>query len=169
LGIWNFLTIEPGYNRVNSKRGFMKNYQFEYVIYISATPRAVWNALIDANSTAKYWQHINISDWRPGSRWEHRRSGKKPTLDLIGKVLEFSPPRRLVLSWAFPSDESRKDKHSRVTIEIEPFRRITRLTLKHDMLESGSNMQKGIAEGWPKVLASLKSLMETKHPLPKLW
>jgi uncharacterized protein YndB with AHSA1/START domain len=73
------------------------------------------------------------------------------------------------LSWAFPDDEARAKKHSRVTIEIEPYRKVVRLTVTHSGLEPGSEMLEGITEGWPKVLSSLKSLMETGKPLPVLW
>ena len=143
--------------------------QFVYVTYISTSPEKLWNALIDPKVTAKYWQHENVSDWHPGSRWEHRRSDKKGTLDLVGKVIESSPPRRLVLTWAFPADEAKEEKHSRVTFEIEPIGDVVRLTVTHDQVELGSEMLEGIRKGWPKVLSSLKSLLELGRPLPSLW
>jgi uncharacterized protein YndB with AHSA1/START domain len=143
--------------------------QFVSVTYISTTPVKLWNALIDPKLTAKYWQHENISDWKAGSKWEHRGIDKDQTLRLVGKVIESSPPRRLVLTWAFPADEAREKKHSRVMFEIEPFGDVVRLTVTHDRLEPGSEMLKGIREGWPKVLSSLKSLLEVGRQLPKLW
>jgi uncharacterized protein YndB with AHSA1/START domain len=147
----------------------MEKPRFVYVTYISATPREVWKALIEPKTTAKYWQHENVSDWKPGSRWVHRRSGGQKHVDLVGRVLESAPHRRLVLSWALPADEARQDKHSRVTFEVKPFRRVVRLTVIHDHLEPGSEMLDGITDGWPKVLSSLKSLLETGRPLPVLW
>ena len=142
---------------------------FIYVIYISSTPTRVWKALFDPAITKKYWQHQNVSDWRVGSGWEHRAFDKERTLRLIGKVIEFSPPRRLVLSWAFPEDEAREDRHSRVAIDIEPFGTVVRLTVTHGRLEPGSRMLRGISEGWPMVLSSLKSLLEKGRALPQLW
>jgi hypothetical protein len=38
-------------------------------------------------------------------------------------------------------------------------------TVTHDQLMAGSNMLKGITNGWPRVLSSLKSLLETGRPL----
>jgi uncharacterized protein YndB with AHSA1/START domain len=73
------------------------------------------------------------------------------------------------LSWAFPADATRDEEHSRVTFAIEPFRTVTRLTVTHDQLTPGSEMLEGITEGWPKVLSSLKSLLESGRPLPQLW
>jgi len=143
--------------------------EFVYVTYIAASPEKLWKALIDPKVTAQYWQHENISDWKPGSKWEHRESNKERTLKLVGKVIESSPPRRLVVTWAFPADAAHEEKHSRVTFEIEPLGNLGRLTVTHDRLEPDSEMLKGITKGWPKVLSSLKSLMETGNPLPKLW
>jgi uncharacterized protein YndB with AHSA1/START domain len=147
----------------------MEKPQFVYVMYISTTPEKLWNALLDSKMTAKYWQHDNISDWKPGSKWEHRSSDKERALKLVGKVIESTPPRRLVLTWAFPADEAHEAKHSRVTFEIEPVNDVVRLTVTHDHLEPGSEMLQGIMKGWPKVLSSLKSLLETGRPLPRLW
>jgi uncharacterized protein YndB with AHSA1/START domain len=143
--------------------------QFVYVTYISTSPEKLWNALIDPKVTAKYWQHENVSDWKPGSTWEHRSADKERTLRLVGKVIEVSPPQRLVLTWAFPADEAHEEKHSIVTFEIEPVGGVVRLTVTHSRLGPGSEMVEGITEGWPKVLSSLKSLMEMGRPLPKLW
>ena len=147
----------------------MEKSQFVYVTYISTSPKKLWNALIDPKITAKYWQHVNVSDWQAGSKWEHRGADKERTLKLVGKVIESCPPRRLVLTWAFPADEAREEKQSRVTFEIEPIGNVVRLTVTHNRLEPGSEMLQGITEGWPKVLSSLKSLMEVGRPLPKLW
>jgi uncharacterized protein YndB with AHSA1/START domain len=151
------------------KEVVMERAHFVYVVYIAASPGKLWSALIDAKMTRKYWQHENISDWRLGSKWEHRSSDKERTLKLVGKVIENSSPRRLVLTWAFPADAAHDNKHSRVTFEIEPIGDVVRLTVTHDRLEPGSEMLQGITEGWPKVLSSLKSLMEVGKALPPLW
>jgi len=143
--------------------------QFVYVTYISTSPEKLWHALIDPKMTKKYWQHENVSDWRSGAKWEHRSLNQERTLKLVGKVIESDAPRRLILTWAFPVDEANEEKHSRVTFNIEPYRDVVRLTVTHDRLEPASEMLRGITEGWPKVLSSLKSLMETERPLPQLW
>jgi hypothetical protein len=56
-----------------------------------------------------------------------------------------------------------------VTIELEPVAGVIRLTATKDRLEGDAEMLEGISDGWPKVLASLKSLMEVGKALPKLW
>lgn len=142
--------------------------QFVYVTYIATTPDKLWNALMDSKMTRQYWHHDNVSDWKPDSRWEHQRNGEKK-IDVVGKVLEIQPPRRLVLSWAFPADENRPDRHSRVTFEIEPHRDVVKLTVVHDQLDGQGDMEKGIVRGWPMVLSSLKTLLERGEALPVLW
>ena len=52
-----------------------------------------------------------------------------------------------------------------MTFVIEPVADMVRLTVVHDELEAGSEMQRKITEGWPRVLSSLKSLLETGRPL----
>ncbi len=147
----------------------MEQSNFVYVTYIATTPDKVWNALTDPKLTAKYWQHENVSDWKPGSRWEHRSSEGDGEIHMVGKVVEVTPPRKLVLTWVDPEEEEMADKYSRVTISVEPHHDTTRLTVTHDRLEPGSEMLEAITDGWPMVLSSLKSLLETGRPLPKLW
>jgi len=138
---------------------------FVYVIYIASTPEMVWKALLDGEFTRQYWGHDNVSDWRPGSTWEHRRSDETRALRLVGEVLESQPPHRLVITWADPKDKANRDRHSRVAFDIERVGNGVRLTVTHDDLETGSGMERGIREGWPRVLSSLKSLLETGKPL----
>jgi uncharacterized protein YndB with AHSA1/START domain len=138
---------------------------FVYEIYIATQPETVWKALLDGEFTRQYWGHENVSDWKPGSAWEHRRTDAARTVVMLGEVLEAQPPRRLVITWADPKDRARRDCHTRVTFEIEPVADMVRLTVTHDELEAGSDMHRKISEGWPRVLCSLKSLLETGRPL----
>jgi len=67
--------------------------KFVYVSYIQSTPEKVWNALIDPEVTRKYWgNHHNASDWKVGSRWEHRDYDDATLVDIVGKVVETAPP-----------------------------------------------------------------------------
>jgi uncharacterized protein YndB with AHSA1/START domain len=143
----------------------MSSHEFVYVTYIAAKPQRIWDALIKAEFTRQYWGHDNVSDWKPGSAWEHR-DADGGNLKLVGKVVEFDPPRRLVLTWANPADRGNPSAHSRVTITLEPIEEMVRLTVVHDQLVPGSDMQRGIEAGWPRVISSLKSFLETGKPLP---
>jgi uncharacterized protein YndB with AHSA1/START domain len=138
---------------------------FVYVIYIASTPEVVWKALLDGEFTRQYWGHDNVSDWKPGSSWEHRDAAGG-NIRLIGEVLESRPPHRLVITWVEPKDKANRDRHSRVAFDVEPVGGMVRLTVTHDELEAGSKMDTSIRSGWPRVLSSLKSLLETGKPLP---
>jgi uncharacterized protein YndB with AHSA1/START domain len=149
---------------------------FVYVTYIATTPEKVWRALVDTEVTRQYWAdpigncpaHVNVSDWKPGSRWEHQCVDDSRTIDIVGKVVESAPPRRLVLTWARPSEAEDNSKHSRVTFDIEPHGDgLVRLTVTHEDLERDPQMLTGISGGWPKVLSNLKTLLETGHALPR--
>jgi uncharacterized protein YndB with AHSA1/START domain len=137
--------------------------KFVYVTYIASTPERVWNALREGELTRQYWGHENVSDWKPGSPWRHVMSDAARTPRIVGEVLESVPQRRLVLSWAEPADAANRAKHSRVAIDIEKISDMVRLTVTHDELEP--DMLGKIASGWPRVLSSLKSFLETGKPL----
>jgi uncharacterized protein YndB with AHSA1/START domain len=143
----------------------METTEFVYVTYIKSTPENVWNALLDNEMIRQYWgRHKNVSDWKVGSMWLHQDYDTDDT-DIEGKVVEIEEPRRLVLTWIGATKDLRTEKPSRVTFNIEPFLDVTRLTLTHDQLEAGSKMDEGIRAGWPSVLSSLKTLLETGSPL----
>jgi uncharacterized protein YndB with AHSA1/START domain len=71
-----------------------------------------------------------------------------------------------VLTWGDPKDAAMPSAQSRVALELEPIGQMVRLTVTHDELETGSDMLRGITAGWPRVLSSLKSQLETGKPLP---
>jgi uncharacterized protein YndB with AHSA1/START domain len=138
---------------------------FVYVTYIEATPENVWHALTDAGLTARYWGHSNVSDWQPGSTWEHQRTDGSGIADVVGKIVESDPPRRLVFTWAAPGQDQAGDP-TVVTFDIEPYGEIVRLTATHENLADEAERD-AAAAGWAAVLANLKSLLETGHPLPQ--
>lgn len=138
---------------------------FVYVTYIESTPEKVWQALTDADLTAEYWGHSNVSDWQVGSRWEHQRTDGTGAADVVGTVLESSPPTRLVSTWDEPG-EGLADGPSRVTFDIERCGEIVRLTVTHEDLPD--EHERGVAAaGWAAVLSNLKSFIETGHVLPQ--
>jgi len=134
---------------------------FVYVTYIRSTPEKVFEAITKPEIARRYWGHENVSDWKPGSGWQHVRANAERTVQLVGKVVEVAPPTRLVITWADPSQAADPASHSRVTFDVAPYDEMVRLTVTHDELEAGSGMAKGIQQGWPIVLSSLKSLLET--------
>ena len=134
---------------------------FVYVTYIRSTPEKVFEAITKPEIARRYWGHENVSDWKPGSTWKHVRADEQHAVELVGKVVEIAPPTRLVITWANASQADDPAGYSRVSFDIAPYEEMVRLTVTHDELEAGSGMAKGIQHGWPIVLSSLKSLLET--------
>lgn len=134
---------------------------FVYVTFIRSTPQKVFEAITRPEVARRYWGHENISEWTPGSDWQHVRDDAQRTVNLVGKVVEVDAPTRLVITWASPSQAADPDAYSRVTFDVTSYEGMVRLTVTHDELEAGSGMDKGIRQGWPIVLSSLKSLLET--------
>jgi uncharacterized protein YndB with AHSA1/START domain len=149
----------------------MNKPSFVYVTYIRTTPEKVWDAITNPKMAGQYWGggcHANISDWKVGSKWEHQRTDGSNVVDVTGTVIESARPQRLVISWASPSEAADPEKTSRVVFEIEPHKDdFVRLTVTHSELEPGSEMLRGISHGWPLVLSSLKSFLETGKAMPK--
>jgi len=136
----------------------MINQDFVYTTYIKSTPEKVWSAITNPEFTHQYWGgHENVSDWKKGSDWKHTH-GNGGNVRIIGKVLESNPPKRLVLTWADPADT---DDDSRVTFEIDTAGDMVRLNVIHGNFKPGSVMAGKVAMGWPLVLSSLKSMLET--------
>ena len=139
----------------------MSKSTFVYVTYIRSTPDKVFKALTDREITRQYWAHENVSDWKVGSSWEHREHSTGRA-KVVGEVVEAKAPHRLVITWASPENAQAR---SRVTFDIETAAEMVKLTVTHDELEAGSGMDKGIRFGWPLVLSSLKSYLETGKPI----
>ena len=134
---------------------------FVYVTYIASTPEKVFAAITKPDLARRYWGHENVSDWQPGSQWQHVRANTERTVELVGEVIESTPPTRLAITWANASQAADPASRSRVTFDIEEYEDMVRLTVTHDELEAGSGMERGIRQGWPVVLSSLKSFLET--------
>ncbi len=132
-----------------------------YTMFIKSTPKKTWDAITKPEFTRQYWAGIaNVSDWKPGSKWNHLAKGDE--VWITGEVVECTPPKRLVITWADPDDL--KDE-SRVTFDIEKFGDTVCLTVTHDKFKAGSKMAGKVSWGWPRVLSSMKSFLETGRGL----
>jgi uncharacterized protein YndB with AHSA1/START domain len=141
----------------------MSNPAFVYTTYIETTLEKLWQALTDGDFTERYWfGHRVSSDWTAGSPYQFAKQGA-PTI--AGKVLEADPPRRLAYSWDSCSPAETHERTSRVTFALEPHGKIIKLTVTHDDLDEAGVTLRNISVGWPMVMASLKSLLETGRPI----
>jgi uncharacterized protein YndB with AHSA1/START domain len=138
--------------------------KFVYVIYIAATPDKVWQALTDPDRTETYWFGYRVTmNGKAGAPFIARSPGGED-FDK-GVILESDPPRRLACTWRPQHDNDKHERPSRVTFELAPLRGQVRLTIVHDDFDEGSKAFGSISKGWPAVLSSLKSLLETGRAL----
>lgn len=81
-------------------------------------------------------------------------------------MLEIEPNKRLVLSWRNEfKPELKAEGYSRMTYELEPMGDMVKLTVLHQIDKPGSKLIEAVSGGWPMILASLKSLLETGESL----
>jgi uncharacterized protein YndB with AHSA1/START domain len=138
----------------------MKRPEFVYVTYIETTPQELWEALTSSEFTRRYWFNTEVrSDWKIGSAIALVMDGK--TTD-VGEILEADRPRRLSYTFKHVSDEElKREPASKVVFTLEPHGKVVKLTLTHEGFIEGGKMLDGISKGWPAILASLKSLLES--------
>jgi uncharacterized protein YndB with AHSA1/START domain len=142
----------------------MSRPEFVYVTYIETTPEKLWHALTDGNFTERYWFGARLrSDWKVGSAFEMVRSDG--TVSDAGKVVEYDPPRRLAYTFVNLSDKYRNEFPALATFVLEPHGKLVKLTLTHEGFGAGSKMLPAVSKGWPAILSSLKSILETGQPL----
>jgi len=134
---------------------------FVYVTYIRTTPEKLWSALTTTDFMTQYWFGMSIeTDWRAGSTWKLQFPDGR--VADTGEIVAIDPPRRLVLKWR---NEFKPELHAegpaRCTIELEPMTDAVKLTITHTMDRTGSKLIEAVSGGWPKIVANLKSLLET--------
>ena len=139
--------------------------RFLYVTYIRTTPQKLWDALLKPEFTRQYWFGVTQeSEWTVGAPWKMQFADGRVTDS--GSVVEIDPPRRLVLSWRHElTPEITAEGFSRATFELEEAGDTVKLTVLHEIDKDDSKLIQGVSGGWPKILASLKSLLETGQPL----
>jgi uncharacterized protein YndB with AHSA1/START domain len=137
-----------------------------YTIYIASTPEKVWQALTSAEFSRQYFSgHAVEVDLRVGGAYLMRRPDG--ALHISGEVIECDPPRRLTVTFNVNWPELvEKLGPTLVSYEIEQAGEAVRLTMlqSHDR-ELGEDILSGGRSGWPAILSSLKSVLETGRPL----
>ena len=143
-----------------------------YVTLIRTTPAELWTALTDPDFIRQYWfGRRNTSTWKEGEVIEsHSPQGE---LEWHGKILKNVPEQELVFTF---EELSLGEPPSRVTFKIErlgegqrPQGDAVQLTVTHDEFPEGSKIREEVSNGWPSILSSLKSLLETGQSLQLGW
>jgi uncharacterized protein YndB with AHSA1/START domain len=133
--------------------------EFIYISYIETTPEKLWEALTSSEFTKRYWWDTHVvSDWKVGSPFSLVLNGK--TTD-VGEILEADRPRRLSYTFRHILNEAaRKERPWRVTFVLQ-HGKLVKLTLTHEDFAEDSVVIDGISKGWPAIMSSLKSMLES--------
>ena len=137
-----------------------------YVIYIASTPEKIWAALTSPEFTQAYFagQSIELEPKVGGSFILRMPDGR---VNIKGEVVAWDPPRRFSCTWNVDwSPEMRALPECLVTYDIEQAGEAVRLTMTEaHQWDIPDAILSGGRAGWPAILSSLKSLLETGKPL----
>jgi uncharacterized protein YndB with AHSA1/START domain len=141
--------------------------RFLYVTFIRTTEAKLWEALTKPEFIRQYWfgSHADCA-WTKGASWTLISADGKTTDS--GEILEVDPPKKLVIKW---QNQWRPELHdegfSRATFELHAQGDTVKLTVTHEIDKTPSKFIDAVSGGWPAVLSSLKSLLETGHALER--
>jgi uncharacterized protein YndB with AHSA1/START domain len=145
----------------------MAESRFVYITYIRAPAEKIWEALTSPETNKAFWGgYFQQSSWAVGDAYRIRDSEGEVWDE--GKVIAVEPPHRLQVTWLHLKDaEMKAEGESLVTFPLEPYGSdgVTRLTVTHEIGVEGSKLIAAISFGWPHLLSSLKSLLETGRAL----
>ena len=136
-----------------------------YVTYIAAAPEAVFEALTQPEFTRQYFGRLAIEvERRTGGTF--KMLAPDGSIHIAGTVVDWSPPRRFACTWTMVSMPQYALPDCLVTYDIEPAGGCVRLTMTEaHQWDIPDAILSGGRAGWPAILSSLKSVLETGKPL----
>jgi len=131
-----------------------------YVFYIAVTPEKVWDGFVSTESNRVIFAGAEFqADLNPGGSlaWVGPGPDGKPMTYVRGEFRRFEPPKLFQYTFAMGQNE----KFSRVTVELVPETEATKVTVTHDNWAEDDPTYAACADGWPRILSRLKTLLET--------
>jgi len=144
-----------------------------FAIYIDAPAEKIWEAITSSEFTNRFGYGGDIEmDLTPGGAMRDLTTAEMKEMGMgdvaaTGTILEVDPPRRLVQTWSAVWHD---EPETTLTYEITEYPgNACCLTLTHDCTGAPNTAQdvRGGGDagagggGWPWVLSSLKTLLET--------
>ncbi|HEX6757527.1 MAG TPA: SRPBCC domain-containing protein [Propionibacteriaceae bacterium] len=145
-----------------------------YQIYIGATPEQVWSAITESEWTMRYFHATEfVEPPQPGKPYRTVRADGRPAVD--GIIEEMQPPTdrspgRFIQTWHTLYDPELSDEPpSRVEWTVEDAGEgLTRVRLVHSNLAQSPRTWENVRDGWVWILDSMKTVLETGRPLPRV-
>jgi len=133
---------------------------FQIVIHGSVDD--VWREITrtDTVQGCMFNMRLHTPGLKPGAPMQMRtKSGKY--VGVVGKVLEFDPPRRYSHTFRFANYD---DPECTVIYDLEPVEGGVRFTLTVDDLPVGTKTGKQMKQGGTMIVNTLKAIVETGRP-----
>lgn len=132
---------------------------YVYVIYIKASREKVWAALTDREERAWWAGTRHDTTFEKNAPLAFRRNGG---VDVRGVIKEIEPPKKLVYTFRSEGPGPQHDEgDSLVTYDLVEDGDATKLTVLHTGFVKNSKLRNAISGGWPSVLSSLKTMLES--------
>ena len=131
-----------------------------FVFYIGGTPEKVWETFVSPESNRIIFAGADFrADLRAGGKMEWVGPGPdgKETTYVSGEILRCDPPK--ILQYTFRLGQS--PTKSRVTLELIPESEATKMSITHDEWAADDAGYAFTADGWPRILSRMKTLIET--------
>jgi uncharacterized protein YndB with AHSA1/START domain len=131
-----------------------------FVFYIAATADKVWEGFVSPESNRVIFMGAELEvELKPGGpmNWVGAGADGKRTTYVRGEVIQAEPSKVLQYSFAIGASS----KVSRVTIELVPETEATKVSVVHDQWAEDDSAYASSADGWPRILSRLKTLIET--------
>ena len=131
-----------------------------FVFYFATPPDKVWEGFVSSESNRIIFVGAELeADLKPGGlmNWVGTGTDGKRSIYVRGEVLQSEPPKLLQYTFALGSS----NKVSRVTLELVPESDATRVSVTHDQWAEDDTAYASCADGWPRILSRLKTLIET--------
>ena len=142
----------------------MASTDYVYTIYIRTTAEELWAHITDNETYREWWSDTRmVSSFKSGSAIVYLRNGME---DVAGEILESEAPFRLSHTFRVGRVGPMRDEGvSLVTYEIKENGPSIMLRVTHQGFPENSAVRNGVSNGWPAILSSLKSFIETGKPL----
>jgi uncharacterized protein YndB with AHSA1/START domain len=131
-----------------------------FVFYFAAPQDKVWEGFVSSESNRIIFGGAELEvDLKPGGpmNWVGPGAQGARTIYVRGEVLQSEPPKLLQYTFAVGAST----KVSRVTIELVPESEATKVSVTHDQWAEDDTGYASGADGWPRILSRLKTLIET--------
>jgi uncharacterized protein YndB with AHSA1/START domain len=131
----------------------------KFVFYIAGPAEKVWDGLVSPESNRTLFGAELEADLKPGGSmaWVGAGPDGKRVTYVHGEVIKSEPPKLLQYTFAIGPSE----KFSRVTVELTQESEATKVVVTHDQWAEDDASYGPTADGWPRILSRLKTLIET--------